>query len=136
MPTNAGVRARRLRALVTEEQRLIEEFRTRVARRREAVETLVRDLNRDESRLEDRLARFEARLKQLDEWKTEPVVVVRSSAGGYAAPVYHDAKEPCGFGRNLIAPRSMLLAEAEDGGHHPCMSCGWRAKRRRIKAAA
>jgi hypothetical protein len=86
--------------------------------------------------LQDRAERFDRRLRQLDEWKKEPVVLVRSTAGGYGLPVYHDAKEPCGFGRNLFSPRKMLLAEAEEAGHTPCTSCGYRSKRRRLAIAA
>jgi hypothetical protein len=135
MATSTGVRARRLHDLVSEELRTLELLRGRVGRRRAAIEDLAKHLAADEELLERRLNKFEVRLKKLDEWRKEPVVIVRTSAGGYGLPVYHDAKDPCGFGRNLLDQETMLLAEAEEAGHRPCTACGYQARRRRTSVA-
>jgi hypothetical protein len=129
--SSTAVRAQRLRSLVEDERRTIKTMRVRIKLRNAAMDQLTKQLASDEELLGSRLTKYEARLAQLDEWKKEPVVIVRTSVGGYGRPVYHDAKEPCGFGANLLGPHSMLLAEAEDEGYRGCTSCGYRARRRR-----
>jgi hypothetical protein len=121
---------------VREERKVLSSAITTAEDRLRTVRTLENQLSNDKARLERRLEEFDERLKQLDEWKREPVVLVRTSVGGYGTPVYHDAKEPCGYMWNRDNFRSMLLAEAEEEGHRPCSACGNVARRRRLAAAA
>lgn len=136
MATSSSVRAARLRALVRDQRNAMAMQITRAARRLENAEALVTQLSSDQKFLEGQLKRFDARLQKLDEWKNEPVVLVRTSPGGYGKPVFHDSKNPCGYVWNRASFRPMLLAEAEEEGHGPCSSCGRQAIRRRLPDAA
>jgi hypothetical protein len=134
--SNAPVRARRLRELVRKERNAIKTMSLRIDARLEHVEALAEHLRGDKQAAHRRLQAFDARLKQLDEWRNEPVVLVRTSVGGYGVPVYHDSKAPCGYMWNRANFKPMLLAEAEEEGHPPCSACGAQASRRRIRDAA
>src|SRR4051794_16037197 len=102
--SNAGVRVTRLRSLAVRDRQALATAKTKAEWRLVAAKKLAESLEADVKALEREIERSDDRLKELDEWKKEPVVLVRSSAGGYGMPVYHDGKEPCGFGRALTFP--------------------------------
>jgi hypothetical protein len=134
--SNAAVRVRRLRDLVRSERSTIKAMSLKLDGHLQAVEALAGQLRQDRKTMSKRIKDFDARLKQLDEWSKEPVVLIRTSVGGYGLPVYHDARNPCGYMWRRASFKSMLLAEAEEAGHRPCSSCGHQANRRRLAPAA
>lgn len=133
---NEELRLRRLRTLVRDERQALSVAISHTNMRIRKTEALLAELKSDRTSYKSRLKRFDRRLENLDEWTDEPVVLIRTSAGGYGLPVYHDSEEPCGYMWRRANFEAMLLAEAEDAGHRACSACGWKAKRRRIKAAA
>src|SRR2546430_13821709 len=95
--TNHAVRAERLRELVRDERRTISSLLHVLDARVKAAEAHAERLRSSRRSFEKRLARFDARLEQLEDWIDDPVVLVRTSPGGYGRPVYHDAEKPCGY---------------------------------------
>jgi hypothetical protein len=116
-----------MRLLVLDERKALAGQLGSLERREADLNNFVKSFNASLQRMReaiiDQIESLDGRLKELDAWQDDPTVLVRTSAGGYGRPTYHDSRRPC---RRVGDPQRfsrLLLGEAQKLRYRPCTAC-------------
>ena len=87
----------------------------------------MRKLEGQRKYLANQLEAMDRKLKDLEDWREDPVVLVKTKARDDR--VYHSADDPCGLVGQSRNYSKWLLGEAENRGIEGCRRCGYRVQR-------